>query len=353
MARLISRWVSNQRVLGLAVSGLWGAVILVGLSLLVLFLLGGFSRGGEIPVVELAQRVGVIEPTSTETPTPTSTATFTATPTSTPTATFTPTTTSTPTATKTLVPTNTPYPTLMPSSTSLAFSDGPIVIGHSVEGRPIEVYRFGTGDHRVMIVGGIHGGYEANTVRLANALVDYVADRHSIIPPDVTLYILPLLNPDGYVHQYKNIGRSNANDVDLNRNWTVGWEADWPKTGCWDLLPITAGTSPASEPETLALMAFLLEHPVQALVSYHAAAPGIYPAEDPFNPKSRWLAEALSEASGYPYPAYQMGCHMTGTLVDWVASTGGAAVDLELTNHWNIDFEQNQEVLVALMAWRP
>lgn len=41
------------------------------------------------------------------------------------------------------------------------------VIGRSVEGRPITVERVGSGPIDVLIVGGIHGGYEANSIVLA------------------------------------------------------------------------------------------------------------------------------------------------------------------------------------------
>jgi predicted double-glycine peptidase len=43
---------------------------------------------------------------------------------------------------------------------------------------------------------------------------------------------------------------------------------------------------------------------------------------------------------------------MTGSLVDWVAATGAAAVDLELTNHYGTDYDKNLKVLKALLNWR-
>ncbi|MBN2502859.1 MAG: hypothetical protein JXB38_18915 [Anaerolineales bacterium] len=251
----------------------------------------------------------------------------------------------------TMIPTETPLPSPTPTATPVEFYDGPIVIGHSVKGNPLEVHRFGTGPRAVMVVAGIHGGYEANTVWLAEQLIAYVQYDPGVVPEDVTLYILPVLNPDGLEHMHRAEGRMNANGVDLNRNWTVSWEADWPRSGCWDMLPINSGPYPASEPETLALMGFVINHPLVALVSYHASAPGFYPADDPFQPKSDWLAEDLAAASGYPNPAINMGCYMTGSLVDWVASTGAAAVDLELTDHYNTDYDQNLRVLEALLNW--
>jgi hypothetical protein len=100
-------------------------------------------------------------------------------------------------------------------------------------------------------------------------------------------------------------------------------------------------------------MAFVLEHPLVALVSYHSAAPGFYPSGDPPHEESVALAKYLSRASGYPYPAVDTGCFMTGSLVDWVYTTGAAAVDLELSNHWETEFDINLLLVNALMKWLP
>jgi len=274
--------------------------------------------------------------------------------------------TSTPPATQTSEPSLTPTPAPPPPLVGMVLPDapfpeklvpfweGPIVIGYSVEGRPLEVYRFGTGDRKVMVVAGIHGGYEANTIALADELIAYIVEHPDVISEDSTLYLLRALNPDGLARLPDTLeGRANANGVDLNRNWGVDWQPEWELEGCWSYRPLSAGDYAASEPETLALMGFLLENPVVALVSYHSAAPGIYPAGEPRDPDSVDLARALSGASGYPYPGTYLGCQLTGTLVDWVASIGPAAVDVELTDHQATDFEQNLALLQALLVWQP
>ena len=101
-------------------------------------------------------------------------------------------------------------------------------------------------------------------------------------------------------------------------------------------------------------MAFLIDNRFDALVSYHSAAPGIYASGDPAHPESHRLGEHLSQASGYPYPGPTTGCTYTGTLVDWVFSTLSIpAVDVELTDHYETDFEINLRLLVALLNWVP
>jgi len=244
-----------------------------------------------------------------------------------------------------------PPPTLTP--TTLPFYEGPMVIGYSVGGRPIEVHRFGDGSRAYMIVAGIHGGYEVNTIRLADEIIAYFLTYPEEIPLDARLYILRAFNPDGASLPYDADGRANLHGVDLNRNFPVEWAAQWDRQGCWDYRVTHGGTGPASEPETQAFMRFVVGHPLIALVSFHAMAPGFYPAGDPVDPASDRLSMYLSKASGYPYPSIDLGCYMTGSLPDWVMTMGAAAVDVELTDHYGTDFEINVKLVKALLGWLP
>lgn len=241
-----------------------------------------------------------------------------------------------------------------PSATSVPVgTPAPLIIGTSVAGRPLEVFRFGDGQHARMIVAGIHGGYEGNTIRLAQELIQVLSVRADLIPPDITLYILRALNPDGEARSSSYKGRVNDNLVDLNRNWPAQWQSSWPSQGCWTYTYVTAGTGPASEPETGALLNFLISYQIEALISYHSAALGIFPGGQPPDPASISLAETLSTVSDYPYPPIETGCLYTGQLIDWASNMGIAAVDIELTNHIDSDLYQNMNVLQAFLAWSP
>ena len=263
--------------------------------------------------------------------------------------------TGTPTlASRTATPTVTPaHVELSPTATSLALlhNQQPKPIGYSVEGRPLEVYAFGAGNEERMIVAGIHGGDEWNTVTLANQLVMYLNQNPDEVPDNVTLYILPNLNLDGERRAHNKYGRLNHNGVDLNRNFPVNWKPDWDRSGCWIALPSSGGTEPGSEPETQALMDFIASHRLQALVSYHSAALGIFPGGLPWDEDSTRLAQAIAEISSYSFPPLDTGCTYSGTLADYAVSAGIAAVDLELTNHFDTDFDQNLEILKVLMGF--
>jgi len=293
---------------------------------------------------------------ATHTATPTGTALPPSMPqsTSTPFPTLIPSRARTTTPTPTLTSTRRPSPTLpfTHTPTPSPFPGDMIIVGYSVEGRPIEVYRFGDGPVERMIVAGMHGGYEWNTMALAGQLIVYLTDDPGFIPPDVTLFILRSLNPDGEARSRGVSGRVNANGVDLNRNWPTLWQADWPRDGCWRYAPTTAGSGPASEPETVALMDFLLTHRVDALINYHSAAQGIFPGGQPPDPASLSLAEAVAAASDYPYPPLDFDCQFTGQLIDWASAHGIAALDVELTNHRDTDFEQSLAILSVMLNWR-
>lgn len=203
-----------------------------------------------------------------------------------------------------------------------------------------------------MIVAGMHGGYEWNTIALADQLIAHLRVHPDMIPPDTTLYLLRSLNPDGEARGRDIYARANENNVDLNRNWPSLWQADWPPEGCWNaLLPLSGGDYAGSEPETQALLAFLENHAIEALINYHSAALGIFPGGQPPDPASEDLAAALALVSGYPYPPIDTGCLYTGQLIDWASEHGIAAVDIELSTHSNTDFARNLALLETFLAW--
>ena len=118
---------------------------------------------------------------------------------------------------------NIPPPTanrLQPTAYSLA----PFTFGTSVEGRELHGYRIGEGPQILMLIGAVHGGFETNTSTLIEQLAAYFRDHPGDLLPDVSLILIPTLNPDGVARGRVLEGRFNANAVDLKRNWGCGWE---------------------------------------------------------------------------------------------------------------------------------
>jgi hypothetical protein len=317
---------------------LWGTVAVLFLGLV------AYRTG-----LAQAALLAFVPPTRTPlwTPTPTSTASAT----STVTPTFTPTVSVTATPTETFTASMTPTVTPTPTATPPPYASGPMVIGMSVGGRPIEAYRFGTGPVERLTVHGIHGGAEYNTIELADQLIADLSVHPERIPAQVTLYIVRSLNPDGEAREHGPGGRANDHGVDLNRNWDAYWKLKWNLDGCWILTPVTGGPKPFSEPETAALRDFILAHHFTGFISYHSAALGIFAAGQPPDPKSVRLAKAVAAVSDYRYPPIDTGCQYTGDLSDWTARQGIPSIDLELNTHTDPEFAINLKVLDTLLNW--
>ena len=85
-----------------------------------------------------------------------------------------------------------PTPTATPASV-----EGPREYGRSFKGYALEYYIIGTGNSRRAVIGGIHGGYEWNTIDLVYEILAYLQEDPTRVPDDVTLYVIPCANPDG------------------------------------------------------------------------------------------------------------------------------------------------------------
>ncbi len=73
----------------------------------------------------------------------------------------------------------------------------------------------------LLLVGGIHAGFESNTVLLINALIAHFEGTPVDVLPGMSIILIPVLNPDGLVRGRTTEGRFNGNRVDLNRNWEL------------------------------------------------------------------------------------------------------------------------------------
>lgn len=235
------------------------------------------------------------------------------------------------------------------------------VIGRSVEGRRITSYRIGSGPKTVILFGGIHGGYEWNTVTLSRQLLEYFRASPDTVPDDVSLHILPNTNPDGVkkltdgealedvdlIEANTTPGRFNANGVDLNRNF----DHDWEPTARWFDIEVDAGTEPFSEPETQSLRDFILSHDPELVIAYHSAADGIYPGgHSDGDDLAHEPGTVYSDASGYPMPHGPIiGYPVTGDASNYLATEGIPAITVELATHQDPEFQQNLAGVLAVL----
>ncbi len=201
--------------------------------------------------------------------------------------------------------------------TSCGFAKNPSfvkhIIGYSVLKNPIIAYQIGTGKYHILVYSGIHGD-EPNSVKLAWHLMDQIQRNELLIPDDIKLTVVPLVNPDGFIFH----SRLNANGVDLNRNFpTATWKKIIYISG--HRLPFGGGTKPASEPETLALINFFQEKQPAVSISYHSQAGFIYP--EMADPVSVEIADLYAKGSGLPQKKEEWNelyYPVTGSFAQWI-----------------------------------
>jgi hypothetical protein len=240
------------------------------------------------------------------------------------------------------------------------------VIGQSVEGRNIEVVTFGNGETDLLFVGGIHGGYEWNTIQFAYELIDHLHTNEKVIPDNVTVHIVPNLNPDGlylatglegkivagditdYSMHAEGVGRMNANGVDINRNF----DCRWTETGVWRGKTVSAGTVPFSEPEAEAIRDYIEMISPEAAIFWHSKAGNVYGAEcngGVVDANTLTLMQTYADAAGYGKVPVFDAYAVTGAVEDWLAASGIPTVSVEFTTRTSSEFDQNLAGTIATL----
>lgn len=225
------------------------------------------------------------------------------------------------------------------------------VIGKSVGGLDITAYNFGnaTGTDKVLFVGGIHGGYEKNTVTVSQELIDYLKTNPSVIPANVKVSVIPVLNPDGLAKGEGAVGRFNGNNVDLNRNF----DCDWQTNGKWQNKTVSGGTAAFSEPESQAIKSYIEANNFTAVVVYYSAAGGVFSSSchNGILAETRNLTNTYAKASGYPAHEEFNFYEITGDMVNWLAKENTPAISVLLTNHTDSEWTKNKAGVEALLKY--
>lgn len=222
------------------------------------------------------------------------------------------------------------------------------LVGTSVQGRPIEAYLFGHGPTHIAFIGGIHQGDEANTTALVEQAINYYSDHPNEIPNDITLYLIPDVNPDGHALNQ----RFNVHGVDLNRNWATD---DW-KTDTYDvngLIKGGGGPTPFSEPETAALWKYIQASNLQACIFYHARGGDVVDTL-PTAQGTRYsttLAKNLAWATGYNYLDTWSYYDTSGESSDFLNSKGIYALTVELSGYEDTEWTQNLRGFSEILAF--
>ncbi len=191
----------------------------------------------------------------------------------------------------------------LPATTTTVATPTRVVIGRSVAGQEVDLYTFGSGEWRVLFIGGIHGDEYGGPV--ARALLEYVEEHPEAVPTGAFIQLVPSANPDGEAAGV----RGNANSVDLNRNFpSQNWQSDL-NAGDRPAAGLTGGYSPGSEPETQALLS-VLDDGWDVVISLHSSG-GLV---DPDGEGGLAIAERMAAICGLPVGTLYHQAHITGSL---------------------------------------
>lgn len=167
-------------------------------------------------------------------------------------------------------------------------------IGMTFDKRSIPMLVFGYGKKEIVVSGGVHGRESINPIVLIQMAEDYITKKSSFFESQGCIYMIPLLNPDGYeiARMDHALWKTNAKGVDINRNFPSRmfkekWENDMP----------------GSEEETKALMKVLYSVNPDGYLDYHSRGKTIYyyrsQMSKEYNKKQLKIAKALAYSTGY------------------------------------------------------
>ena len=211
--------------------------------------------------------------------------------------------------------------------------------GRSVMGKSLHYISIGTGATQVFYNAAHHANEWITTPVLLKYVEDYAraysengsifGTRAADLYRGTTLYVAPLVNPDGVdlvtgainrgtfyenavriSSDYPNIPfpsgwKANIAGTDLNLYYPAEWErAREQKFAAGFVSPAPrdyVGSAPLSAPESAAVYNFTLNHDFALILAYHTQGEIIYwKFMDYDPPRAREIGERMSQASGYP-----------------------------------------------------
>lgn len=230
------------------------------------------------------------------------------------------------------------------------------VIGKSIEGKIIKCYKVTSNkvmNSKVVIVGGIHGN-EVGTVKLASKIVNHfwrIRDKLN-----VELFVIPCLNPDGYYQALNDpdywhrgkVGRFNANNVDLNRNFPT---RDFKQRSVWQYgkdysqsREVYCGKYGGSEPETKSLIEFIQNQNIENLIMLHNIGKDVIINEND---------EVAKKWAGiyYKYAKFNIKYSLgfSGSAARWALENSIHYMTVEGSSRWGSDWNRQRKAIVKVL----
>ncbi|MFZ7946423.1 MULTISPECIES: M14 family zinc carboxypeptidase [Bacillaceae] len=180
-------------------------------------------------------------------------------------------------------------------------------IGTTHFGKPIWAVKLGRGEQNIVLIGSHHGREWLTSILLMKMLETYAeayqqekmfGSKNTSILNDVSIWFVPMLNPDGVAIQQNNLTyfpvnhqkrllsmneglanferwKANGLGIDLNRQYPAGWEGlnQEPSEPYYQFFK---GKKPLEAKEVIALTQFIKEINPSIAVAYHTAGREIF-----------------------------------------------------------------------------
>lgn len=217
--------------------------------------------------------------------------------------------------------------------------------GKSVMEKDIPCLRLGGGQKKLLLIGAHHGleyltseflmKLARNFARSLGAGLSYFGRDIGAMLNKLTLYIIPMLNPDGVdiavhglditnpyhrrlisdvgIHSFTGVWQANAAGVDINHNYDAGWKmvTERPSPSKY------GGPCPESESETRAAVKLIRAKDIDMVLAFHSQGREIYYDFDGMTAlRSEEIARKMAKASGYAL-ASPTGTASFGGCKDW------------------------------------
>jgi len=207
------------------------------------------------------------------------------------------------------------------------------IIGESVERRAIYLVKLGQGEKKILLDGAHHGSEWISSFLLMTMIEHYAYHYHTGQPfygydlrellSTYTLYIVPMVNPDGVEIVATNgrgslsydsllamnggsrdftLWKANARGVDLNRQYPTNWHLAQNYGPPQPASANYAGSKPLTEPEVIAMERLHQQEGFSAHLTYHSVGNEVfyyYYQTGRWLERDRSLAQAVANHTGY------------------------------------------------------
>jgi len=238
-------------------------------------------------------------------------------------------------------------------------------VGTSVEGRTIYAMRItGPGEDSdtrpAVLFNGAQHAREWISVMVPMYIADQLVNGYDSDPQitaildNIVVYIVPIVNPDGYEYSQldgNRLWRKNRRNnpgttcygVDLNRNWDIDWSGPH-STSTNPCSDVFIGAAAHSEPEVAALAAFIDARPnIAAHIDIHSYSQLVlhawgytttpHPDDEIISSLGQAMSDAIYSVHGKSYPSGTPGellYMVSGSMQDWTTDQGAFGYTIEV-----------------------